>query len=219
MLVAASLANKGQLELLLLIFHFFLALEENLGHKGQRLLHSHVAELGLLNVIASHLSTTTRRAAIILEAVARRLDHVQAGALDGVVLSKDERRTDRSVRRIESAELELLSHTVSKHVARDLDMELALILGRFFASSLNDRATVGSNSIDHTAAVHGDRVKSLVGARDHHLVEHELLRAENDAVLADNTDSSAGGLYSLLSILNLIDATLRRETITAVIKL
>ena len=193
MLVAARLTNKGQLELLLLIFHFFLALEENFGHNGHRLLHSHIAELDLLNLIASHLLTTTRGAAIVLEAVTRRLNHVQAEALDGVVLSKDERRANRSVGRRESAQLELLSHAVGEHVARDLDMELALVLGGFFARSLNDRATVGRHAVDDTAAVHGDRIKSLVSARDHHLVEHELLRTENDAVLADNTEDSAGG--------------------------
>lgn len=184
MLVACSFAQDAQLQLLLLIFHFFLAFQKDLGHNGQRLLNRLVLEADLLNLIPRHLPSPAGSAAVILEAGATWLDHVELKPLVHVMDAEDHRRANGPVRCVDRAHLELERDPVGEGVAWDLHVELVLVLLAFFTCFLDDSAAVWDQTINDSAAIEGDRIKTFVRSRHHHFVDNDLLGSHDHAVLA-----------------------------------
>ena len=78
---ASALRDNTELQLLLLLLHFLLALQKYLCDFWESLLDGHLSELGLLNLISGELLASSRSTAVVLEASTGWLDHVELESL------------------------------------------------------------------------------------------------------------------------------------------
>lgn len=65
-----SFAQHRKLQLLLLLLHLVLRLEQDLDEFGQRLFAGHTSEVSALNFVPANLLSSARGTAIVLEAAA-----------------------------------------------------------------------------------------------------------------------------------------------------
>lgn len=193
MLVSGALSQDTEFKLLFLILHFLLALEQNLSNEWKCLLNSLFSEFAFFDFVPCHLLSSARGAAVVLEAGAARLNHVELLSLVHVVDAEDDGGAVRSEVCIDCAHLELESKSVSQSGSRNLHMELVLVLLALISRFLNHSTAIWRETVDNTSAVDGDGVEALVRASEHHLVDDNLLGAEDDSVLAMDSEDGAEG--------------------------
>jgi len=87
--------------------------------------------------------------------------------------------------------LELQGHAVSKNGTGNLNTEVGLVLRCLFTGPVDLGTAIRHNTIAKSANLTSDVVCALIGATDHHLVLHNLLGAQNDAVFANDAQNSA----------------------------
>jgi hypothetical protein len=172
---STAFRDETKLKFLLLLFHFFITLQENLCDFWESLFDCHLSEFGLLDFISGNLLASPRSASIILEAGTRWLNHIELESLHGIMVGKDQRSSEWSVRRIDGAHLELHGNSISKNGSWASDTEHALILVGLFSSSLDDRSSVWYDSVNDSSGVHINSIESLIGTVEHHLVNDDLL--------------------------------------------
>ena len=197
------LGEDAQLELLLLFLHFVLALEEQFGDFGEGLLHGQLAEIGLLDLVPGQLTPATRRTSVVLVARACWLHHPKCGALHNIVAGHNNRRSVWSLVRVHSVHLGHICNPLSDHLARNLDAKVIMVLLCLLAPPVHQRSPIRYQAINnlkeakisikiiiektYTSDLSADGVGALVSPADHHLVDHDLLRTQNDAITADHS--------------------------------
>lgn len=82
---AVALGEHAQLQLLLLLLHLVLRLEQQLGDQRKSLFDSLFTEVALLDFISGQLTATARCAPVVLEACSCGLNHPKGCALHDVV--------------------------------------------------------------------------------------------------------------------------------------
>ena len=118
----------------------------------------------------------------------RRLYHeeVEAGA---VVVPKDDRDPKRTVVVVEGVRVHEQANATSKILSADSNIIALLILSRLGNGPLHNVPRIGDfPACDHPRAL-VDVVDPAVGFGEHQDRGHELLAAQDQAVLADNTDN------------------------------
>jgi len=87
---AVAFAEHCEFELLLLLLHLVLSLEQQFCNLGKSLFDAHLAESSLFDFVASQLATTTGSTSVVLEARARGLHHPQRSTSKVVVRGKND---------------------------------------------------------------------------------------------------------------------------------
>lgn len=191
MFESRALRNETELKFLLLFFHFLLTFQENLCNFWESLFDCHISKLGFFDFVSSHLLSSSRGAAIVLETGTGWLDHIELETLHGVVISKDQRSTEWSVRSINGAHLEFHGDSVGKNRSWASDTEHTLVLVGLLSSSLDDVSTIWNDSVDNSSGMNVNRIESLISTCEHHLVDDNLFSSHNDSIFADNSENGA----------------------------
>ena len=72
-----ALGHNTDFQLLLLVLHLLLSLQNDLGEQGQGLLHSQVLKVRLLNLVSADLLSSSTGATVVLVNSARGLNHIE----------------------------------------------------------------------------------------------------------------------------------------------
>ena len=78
-------SENAEFQLLLLLLHLVLTLQQKLGDLGERLLDSQFAEIGLFDFVTGKLTATTCSTAVVLVACACWLDHPEGWAFHDIM--------------------------------------------------------------------------------------------------------------------------------------
>ena len=142
-----SSREHAQLQLLLLLLHLVLALEEELGDLGERLFHRHVPEVSLLDFIPGELTAASSGATVVLIAGASRLNHPESGSPHDVVAGQDDRRAVRALVRVNSVHLRDVGQSLSDDLARDLNAKVVMVLLGLFSATVHQSPAIWHESV------------------------------------------------------------------------
>ena len=119
------------------------------------------------------------------------------------MVRNNHRSSDGAVRGVNGIHLHDHRQSVDKLLTWALDAKESFILLTLISTPLDHSSAIWHETVDHAASVDVDRVDSLVGAWNHHLVQDQLFSAQDDAVFALHSENSAKTELILVWVLTL----------------
>ena len=130
--------------------------------------------------------------AVAYQSLAGWLDHVERVAFKRVPVGHYNSSAEGAVQAVLSVHVHEVADLVGEHVAWNRKPEVVGIAFGLAARAVDNMPRIGHPAAPGHSILRRDGVDSVVAVGDHHILLDELISAEQDSILAADSDRRAG---------------------------